>query len=46
MRGVEHPSQALFMKKIAKKNSRIFTMANDWPFTWTQFSECFNDKGI
>ena len=43
-----HASQAGFMKTTAKLNSRIsqLDMENDWPWTWTQFSECFNDDPI
>lgn len=43
--GKTQDSQAGYMKMAAKRFSRI-DMVNAFPWQWTQFSECFNDKPI
>ena len=43
--GKTHQSQAGFIKMSAKNFSRIGAPGG-WPWQWTQFSECFNDKPI
>ena len=43
--GKVHLSQSTIIKNIAKKHSRL-SMINNFPWTWTQFSDCSNDKPI
>ena len=31
---------------MAAKNFSRLTMVNDFPWKWTQFSQCFNDKPV